>query len=119
VESEDVDVDEAVEEAVEAHEKERRDADAVPQSQNCFGSSCNQNNFGKKKREIVDAINSLTAEVLVNDDDDSVDEVVEAQEKERRDADPQSQNCFGSSCNQKNFGRRKRDIIAAILGQLV
>merc|ERR1719339_756247 len=28
-------------------------------SQNCVGSHCNQNNFLRRKREIVDAINSL------------------------------------------------------------
>merc|ERR1719500_2064321 len=84
----------------------KRDADA--QSQNCFGSACNQNNFGKKKRDIVEAINSLTAEVLESED---VDEVVAAQEKERRNADPQSQNCFGSACNQNNFGKKKRDAV--------
>merc|ERR1712000_145458 len=40
--------------------------------------------------------------------EDYVDEVAEAQ-KERRDADPQSQNCFGSACNQNNFGKKKRE----------
>merc|ERR1719431_1994021 len=79
----------------------KRDADA--QFQNCFGSACNQNNFGKKKRDIVEAINSLTAEVLKTEDD--VDDVVEAQ-KDKRDADPQtfitdgqtSAVCLGNSC---------------------
>merc|ERR1712000_302924 len=112
LESEDVD------EADEGQEKERRDAD--PQSQNCFGSACNQNNFGKKKREILEAINSLTEEMLEGEEaaavgvaEDDVDE-----ERERRDADAQTQNCVGSFCNQNN-GRKKRDIIAALLGELL
>merc|ERR1712000_168981 len=85
--------------------RKKREADA--QSQNCFGSACNQNNFGKKKRDIVEAINSLTAELM--ESEDAVEEVAEVQEKARRDADPQSQNCFGSACNQNNFGKKKRE----------
>merc|ERR1711970_1427021 len=36
-------------------------------TQNCFGSNCNQNNFGRKKREIAQMIESLTKEVLEAD----------------------------------------------------
>merc|ERR1719187_2557951 len=86
--------------------KKKRDADPQPQSQNCFGSACNQNNFGKKKRDIVEAINSLTVEVMQSED--ALEEAA-VQEKTRREADPQSQNCFGSACNQNNFGKKKRE----------
>merc|ERR1719431_1902754 len=86
------------------------------QVQNCVGSACNQNNFGRKKREIAEAINALTTDVL-EAEDDAVEDVEEP--KSKRDADPQSQNCFGSSCNQNNFGRRKREVIAALLEELM
>merc|ERR1711928_170434 len=33
-------------------------------SKNCVGSHCSQNNFLRRKREIVDAINSLAEDVL-------------------------------------------------------
>jgi len=129
-------------EVVEGQEKERRDADpqsqncfgsacnqnnfgkkkrdADPQSQNCFGSACNQNNFGKKKREILEAINSLTEEMLEGEEAAAVGVAEEDvdEERERRDADAQTQNCVGSFCNQNN-GRKKRDIIAALLGELL
>ena len=101
-------------------------------SQNCVGAACNQNNLGKKKREIVDAINSLTEEVLEAEE-------AEKQEIQKREAEAQifqncagstcnqnnvgagssgtriSQNCVGSSCNQNNFGRRKREVVAKLL----
>merc|ERR1712000_796429 len=81
------------------------------QVQTCVGSSCNQNNFGRKKRQIAEAIDALTADVLEDEN--------EAVAKAKRDAEAQSQNCFGGSgCNQNNFGRRKREVIAALLQEL-
>merc|ERR1719365_110153 len=63
--------------------------------QNCLGSQCNQNNvFGKRKREIAEAVDRLATDILN----------VGAQ-----------QNCVGSQCNQNNlFGRRKREIADAV-----
>merc|ERR1712112_538483 len=84
---------------------------AKRQVQTCVGSSCNQNNFGRKKRQIAEAIDALTTEVLEDEN--------EAVAKAKRDAEAQSQNCFGGSgCNQNNFGRRKREVIAALLQEL-
>jgi len=81
------------------------------QVQTCVGSSCNQNNFGRKKRQIAEAIDALTTDVLEDEN--------EAVAKAKRDAEAQSQNCFGGSgCNQNNFGRRKREVIAALLQEL-
>ena len=82
--------------------------------QNCVGSACNQNNFWRKKREIAEAINALTEDVLEAEDEADV-----VEPKSKIDADAQSQNCFGSSCNQNNFGRRKREVIAALLEELM
>merc|ERR1719470_514485 len=82
---------------------------AKRQVQTCVGSSCNQNNFGRKNRQIAEAIDALTTEVLED----------EAILKAKRDADAQTQTCFGSSCNQNNFGRRKREVIAALLQELL
>merc|ERR1712000_161937 len=84
---------------------------AKRQVQTCVGSSCNQNNFGRKKRQIAEAIDALTADVLEDEN--------KAVAKAKRDAEAQSQNCFGGSgCNQNNFGRRKREVIAALLQEL-
>jgi len=78
-------------------------------TQNCVGSSCNQNNFGRKRRQILEEI--LT-EV-------EAEEVAREVAKREAEAEPQSfggvsfsatQNCFGSNCNQNNFGRKKREI---------
>ena len=33
-------------------------------AQNCVGALCNQNNFGRKKRQIAEMIESLTKEVM-------------------------------------------------------
>ena len=89
-------------------------------TQNCAGSQCNQNNFGRKKREIVDAINALTEETLEAEKQAEA----EAIEIQKRDAEPQffgggfggaTQNCAGSQCNQNNFGRRKREVVAKLI----
>jgi len=87
------------------------------QVQNCVGSQCTQNNLGRKKRQIAEAINALTTEVLEAEDKAVAEDAVDSVSK--RDADAQSQNCFGSSCNQNNFGRRKREVIAALLEELL
>jgi len=89
------------------------------QVQNCQGSVCNQNNLGRKKRQIAEAINALTAEVLEAEDEAVAEDFADLKVKRDADADAQSQNCFGSSCNQNNFGRRKREVIAALLEELV
>jgi len=90
---------------------------AGAQVQNCQGSECTQNNLGRKKRQIADAINALTAEVLEAEDKAVAEDAVDSVSK--RDADAQFQNCFGSACNQNNFGRRKREVIAALLEELL
>merc|ERR1711875_75174 len=85
----------------------------VGAQQNCVGSSCNQNNIGKKKREILDMVDELTKEAFDSEVDD------QSNEREKREADPQIQNCAFSNCNQVNFGRRKREVIAALLEELL
>merc|ERR1712240_837925 len=85
----------------------------VVTQQNCVGSNCNQNNLGKKKREILDMVDELTKEALDSEVDD------QSSETEKREADPQIQNCAFSNCNQINFGRRKREVIAALLEELL
>merc|ERR1712240_62119 len=85
----------------------------VGAQQNCVGSNCNQNNLGKKKREILDMVDELTKEALDSEVDD------QSSEREKREADPQIQNCAFSNCNQINFGRRKREVIAALLEELL
>merc|ERR1712112_743555 len=85
----------------------------VGAQQNCVGSSCNQNNLGKKKREILDMVDELTREAFDSEVDD------QSNEREKREADPQIQNCAFSNCNQSNFGRRKREVIAALLEELL
>merc|ERR1719268_346798 len=103
-------------------------------SQNCAGgSNCNQNNFGRKRRQILEEIlTEVEAE-------ESAREVA----KREAEAEPQrfgsegigsegfgseglrsegfgsvsfsaTQNCFGSNCNQNNFGRKKREIAQMI-----
>merc|ERR1719175_480523 len=63
--------------------------------QNCFGSQCNQNNvFGKRKREIADAVDRLATDILNE----------EAKQLAKREAEAQIQNCAGSQCNQNNLG---------------
>jgi len=56
--------------------------------QNCVGSRCNQNNFGRKRRQILE-------EILLE---------VEKEELSRveRDAQIAAQNCADSNCNQNN-----------------
>jgi len=80
------------------------------QVQNCEGSTCNQNNVGRKKRQIAEAIHALAVDVLEAEDEAVTDDVVEPISKAKR----QVQNCVGSSCNQNNFGRKKRQIAEAI-----
>ena len=129
-------------------------------NQNCVGSNCNQNNFsrkrreileeilseveseesardmtkreaqrkrfgngslGRKKREIAKMIESLTEEVF---EADAEEKTVERQKRESK-AEPEfdsfipAQNCLGSNCNQDNFGRKKREVIAALLEELL
>ena len=130
-------------------------------NQNCVGSNCNQNNFsrkrrqileeilseveaeesardmtktkrsprarfgnrdfGREKREIANMIESLTEEVL---EADAEEKNVERQEKEAE-AVPQfgslsaDQNCVGSICIQNNFVRKKREVIASLLQELL
>merc|ERR1712183_897907 len=93
-------------------------------TQNCVGSTCNQNNFGRKKRQIAEMIESLTKEVMEEENSEEEEAHVE-REKREAEAEPQfgsfiaSQNCVGSSCNQNNFGRKKREVIAALLEELL
>merc|ERR1712105_100392 len=58
------------------------------QVQNCVGGNCNQNNFGRKRRQILEEI---LAEVEADED---AAEVVKRQ----------VQNCQGSDCNRNNLG---------------
>merc|ERR1712212_772153 len=94
-------------------------------TQNCAGgSNCNQNNFGRKKREIAAMIESLTSDLLeadaVNEEEKNVDrETREAEAQPQFGSFSASQNCVGSSCNQNNFGRKKRAVIAALLEELL
>merc|ERR1712228_800506 len=63
--------------------------------QNCLGSQCNQNNvFGKRKREIAEAVDKLATDILNE----------EAKQVAKREADAQFLNCVGSQCNQNNLG---------------
>jgi len=57
-------------------------------TQNCVGSRCNQNNFGRKRRQILE-------DILLE---------VEKEELSRveRDAQIAAQNCADSNCNQSN-----------------
>merc|ERR1712212_291960 len=113
-----------------AREVTKREAEADPQgfgsvsfsaTQNCAGgSNCNQNNFGRKKREIAAMIESLTSDVL---EADAIDEEEEKHvDRETREAEAEPQ--FGSfsasqNQNQNNFGRKKREVIAALLEELL
>jgi len=58
-------------------------------TQNCVGSRCNQNNFGRKRRQILE-------EILLE---------VEIEELSRVERDGQiaAQNCADSNCNQNNL----------------
>merc|ERR1712179_724999 len=62
-------------------------------TQNCVGSNCNQNNIGRRKREISEMIDSLTQEVL------EAEAAEEAREREAR-------------------ARKKREAIERILEEL-
>merc|ERR1712126_345600 len=63
--------------------------------QTCVGSQCNQNNlFGKRKREIAEAVDRLATDILNE----------EAKQVAKREAEAQIQNCEGSQCNQNNLG---------------
>ena len=105
---------------------------SISATQNCLNSNCNQNNFGRKrrqvleeilaeveeeelarsrnvakvKREIVDILNSLTKEALDVENRDAVLIQKEAniQNKREAEADPQTFNCMGSNCNLNNLG---------------
>lgn len=118
-------------------------------AQNCVGALCNQNNFGRKKRQIAEMIESLTKEVM-EDENLDVEETPLERETREAEAEPQfgsftasqncagsncnqnnfgsqpqfgnfdaAQNCVGSNCNQNNFGRKKREVIAALLEELL
>jgi len=63
--------------------------------QTCVGSQCNQNNlFGKRKREIAEAVDRLATDILNE----------EAQQVTKREAEGQIATCIGSLCNQNNLG---------------
>jgi len=53
----------------------------VVATQNCVGSNCNQNNVGRKKREITEMIDSLTQEVL---EAEAAEEVREREARARK-----------------------------------
>ena len=104
---------------------------SISATQNCLNSNCNQNNFGRKrrqvleeilaeveeeelarsrnvakvKREIVDILNSLTKEALdVENRDAMIQKEANVQNKREAEADPQTFNCMGSNCNLNNLG---------------
>merc|ERR1711942_545808 len=104
---------------------------SIGATQNCLNSNCNQNNFGRKrrqvleeilaeveeeelarsrnvakvKREIVDILNSLTKEALdVENREAMIQKEASEQKKREAEADPQTFNCLGSNCNVNNLG---------------
>jgi len=104
---------------------------SISATQNCLNSNCNQNNFRRKrrqvleeilteveeeelarsrnvakvKREIVDILNSLTKEALdVEYRDSMIQKEANVQKKREAEADPQTFNCMGSNCNVNNLG---------------
>merc|ERR1712243_416041 len=104
---------------------------SISATQNCLNSNCNQNNFRRKrrqvleeilteveeeelarsrnvakvKREIVDILNSLTKEALdVEYRDSMIQKEANVQKKREAEADPQTFNCLGSNCNVNNLG---------------
>merc|ERR1711942_147938 len=104
---------------------------SIGATQNCLNSNCNQNNFGRKrrqvleeilaeveeeelarsrnvakvKREIVDILNSLTKEALDAENRDAmIQKEANVQNKREAEADPQTFNCMGSNCNLNNLG---------------
>merc|ERR1712243_439063 len=104
---------------------------SISATQNCLNSNCNQNNFRRKrrqvleeilteveeeelarsrnvakvKREIVDILNSLTKEALdVEYRDSMIQKEANVQNKREAEADPQTFNCMGSNCNVNNLG---------------
>ena len=116
-------------------------------TQNCADSSCNQNNFGRKRRQILEEIlTEVEAEEAAREVAKREAEAEElAREVAKREAEAESQrfgsegfgsegfgsegprgegfgsvsfsatqNCFGSNCNQNNFGRKKREIAQMI-----
>merc|ERR1711955_65576 len=104
--------------------------DSIGATQNCLYSNCNQNNFGRKrrqvleeilaeveeeelarsrnvakvKREIVDILNSLTKEALDVENEDAMIQKEESIQKREAEADPLTFNCLGSNCNVNNLG---------------
>merc|ERR1711955_60400 len=104
---------------------------SIGATQNCLNSNCNQNNFGRKrrqvleeilaeveeeelvrsrnvakvKREIVDILNSLTKEAMdVEYRDSMIQKEANVPNKREAEADPQTFNCMGSNCNVNNLG---------------
>merc|ERR1711970_765010 len=118
-----------------AREVAKREAEAEPQgfggvsfsaTQNCAGgSNCNQNNFGRKKREIANMIESITKEVMEAEAEEEVKQVVpdmEGVDKEHQpaiDGFSSSQECEGGNCKTEELGRSrkrsKREVSAALL----
>merc|ERR1712215_148613 len=97
-------------------------------TQNCFGSNCNQNNFGRKKREIAQMIESLTKEVLEADAAEAEGrnvepevEEVNAEHQHVADGFIATQKCEGSNCKTEEWGlkRSKKEVIAALLEELL
>merc|ERR1719500_1774351 len=93
-------------------------------SQNCVGSHCNQNNFLRRKREIVDAINSLAEDVLQAEKAERRKrEVVaklleEAQKIAEEEAAVEEVNSRANVGNiDKGNSRKKRDIISALINE--
>jgi len=111
-------------------------------AQNCVGSACNQNNvLGRRKRGVIAQLMEDARKIA----EEGVDAEAAVSRKKRQISQncvgslcnqnniasgghgvgfsgagfhlPSiSQNCVGSACNQNNvLGRRKRDLIAAIL----
>merc|ERR1712179_751603 len=111
-------------------------------TQNCADSSCNQNNFGRKRRQILEEIlTEVEAEEAAREvakREAEAEELAREVAKRGAEAEPQrfgserlgsegfgseglgsvsfgaTQNCFGSNCNQNNFGRKKREIAQMI-----
>merc|ERR1712192_364464 len=92
---------------------------AGPVAQNCVGAACEQNNIGRRKREIMAEILADAVEAVGRQERSAPaghhGHPADAQHQEspphrgsshlRRSADPQhiSQNCAGSHCNQNNI----------------
>eukprot|EP00091_Calanus_sinicus_P024602 TRINITY_DN891_c0_g1_i2.p1 TRINITY_DN891_c0_g1~~TRINITY_DN891_c0_g1_i2.p1 ORF type:complete len:231 (-),score=67.49 TRINITY_DN891_c0_g1_i2:70-762(-) len=93
-------------------------------SQNCVGSHCSQNNFLRRKREIVDAINSLTEDVLKAEKVERrkreiVDKLLEEARKiAQEEAALEEVNSLGGGRDvQEELTDKKRDIISALVNE--